>query len=176
MLPSKNLLSRLDKGCNNYALPNVDGSSRVRHRWQPFAGLFAILFGVLALVGWFLDGEILFVVVGIAAMVAVPFICAEFLKTIEKSAPISVQSDGIHTYDGMGSKAFVRWSQIKRVRNMWLSPGLKWLLLDDGRGYIKLAGIPVFIKERSAFYREVVKAVGEDHIVSKALRENGFGS
>lgn len=148
--------------------------SRVRHRWQPLAWLFGSVFACLAISGWLVSGENLFLVSGAVLVVAIPFVARGFLLTVERATPITVQTDGIHTYDGFGAKAFVRWQDIKRTRNMILWPGLKWLLLDDGRGYMKLAGVPVFMKDKSGFYQEVLKLVGEDHVLAVALRDNGF--
>ena len=58
---------------------------------------------------------------------------------------------------------------------MFCWPGLKWLLLDDGRSYFVLAGIPIFMKDKQGFYQDVVKFAGKEHVLVKALERNGFG-
>ena len=123
-----------------------------------------------------MSGEPWFVLLGlIGTAIAAPLLSLLFLKSIEQLAPIRVRVEGIETYDGFGRKVFVRWQDIKRTRNMILWPGLKWLLLDDGRGYFWLAGIPVFLKDKPAFYRDVVDVAGKDHVIVAALQRNGFG-
>ena len=57
---------------------------------------------------------------------------------------------------------------------MIIWPGLRWILLDDGKPYLKMAGIPVFILDRATFYDDVVAVVGQHHVVSLALKRNGF--
>ena len=98
------------------------------------------------------------------------------IKFIDIINPIVLEKDGITCYTGFGIRARVRWKDVESTRNLILWPGLKWIFLNDGRKILKRPCIPIFVKDRDLFLSEVEKAVGKDHIVTRRLRENGFGS
>jgi len=138
--------------------------------------MLSTIFASLTTLGWLTSGNIVFLIVGVSLVVIIPFVVREFLKSLEKITPIVITADGIHTYDGFGVKAFVRWQDVRKTGNMILWPGLSWLLLDDGRNYFRLAGIPLFVEDRNALYEQIVRMAGEGHVVAVSLRERGFGS
>lgn len=149
-------------------------SAKVEHRWQPFASVLVTLTAIVIAangrsIGWDL-ALVLFVLSAIALSIA----SAYGMKAIDKAMPIEVMPDGLKCYDGIGNPAFVRWDEVKRTRNMILWPGLRWIMFDDGRGYMSLPGIPAFMKNRRAFYDEVESILGESHVVCVSLRKSGF--
>lgn len=149
--------------------------NRVVHRWEPLAMFFGFWFGLLFGLIVLAEGNAwfhIYYLVWIA--IFLPFFSFAFVRTIEWLTPIHVRAEGIDTYNGFGLKAFVRWENIRGTRNMFGWPGLKWLLLDDGKSYFVLAGIPTFMKDKEAFFQDVVRYAGTDHIVVKALETNGF--
>ena len=146
----------------------------VRHKWTGLASLFSSLCGLMILVELFTDHSPFIYAFALITLGVSPFLCIQFFRTIERNSPIIVEKDGIRTYDGFGIKAFVRWEDIKSTRKMVIWPGLRWILLDDGKPYLKMAGIPVFSLDRATFYDDVVAVVGQHHVVSLALKRNGF--
>ena len=150
--------------------------SHLRHRFWPLASIF-MTFGSLALLVSLIPKFQLIIFVGSLALFALgPILSYLFLRQIELLSPVIVEPDGIRTYDGFGFKAYVRWDQIKSTQNMVVWPGLKWILLNDGRGLLRTACIPLFVEDKDSFFREVAESAGENHVVVKVLRENGFGT
>lgn len=89
-------------------------------------------------------------------------------------APISIEEGGLRTYDGFGLPAFVEWQKVKRIRRISFGLGVKWLLLDDGRPFLKLAGMPVFVEDKADVLRQVKANAGAEHVLTRALEKNGF--
>src|SRR5689334_18774762 len=102
------------------SIPGSMNESVIRHRWQPLAWMLGSVFGGLTLLGWMVSGNVGFLVFGIISIAVIPFLAREFLKSVEKIAPIMIQVDGIHAYDGFGVRAFVRWQDIRRIQKMVL--------------------------------------------------------
>lgn len=146
----------------------------VKHAIWPYAFFLAMVFSLALLILTIAEGTTFFLLLGLFAIPALPPISFVLFKLIEKFTPIAVEADGISTYSVLGMRTFVRWNDVTKIKNFVLGPGLKWILLDDGRSYLKLPCVPIFVKDRTTFYRDVFNSAGETHIVTQTLRENGF--
>ena len=148
--------------------------SLVKHATWPYTFLLAMVFSLALLILTIAEGTIFFLFFGLFAIPVFPLVSFALFKLIEKFTPIVVETDGISTYSFLGMRTFVRWNDVTKIKNFVLGPGLKWILLDGGRSYLKLPCVPIFVKDRATFYRDVFNSAGETHIVTQTLRENGF--
>jgi hypothetical protein len=148
--------------------------SHVKHATWTYTFFLAMVSALALLILSIGEGTTFFLFIGIFAIPVFPLVSFVLFKLIEKFTPIMVETDGISTYSFLGMRTFVRWNDVTKIKNFVLGPGLKWILLDDGRPYFKLACVPIFVKDRPAFYRDVFNSAGETHIVTQTLRGNGF--
>jgi hypothetical protein len=148
---------------------------QVKHDWRPYAVGMVIISVIEILVLFFVNRDIAILIVGSMILPVVLLLCILVIKFIDFITPVVLESKGVRCYTGFGMRTSVQWKDVKATRNFIIWPGLKWIFLDDGRKIINRACIPIFIQDKSRFFREVAMAAGEDHVVVKALRENGFG-
>ncbi len=149
---------------------------KFKHDWRPFAIGMQVISIVEILIYYVLNGNPSILTVGIAILPIMLLSNILLVRFIDFITPLAIERGGIRCYTGFGSPATVKWSEVKSTRNLIIWPGLKWIFLNDGRNVFTRACIPVFIQNKELFYSQVVKAAGEDHVVVKVLRENGFGT
>jgi predicted signal transduction protein with EAL and GGDEF domain len=148
---------------------------KFKHDWRPFAIGMQVILLVEILIYFGLTGNPSVLTVGIAILPIMLLSSILLVRFIDFVTPLVIESDGIRCYTGFGAPATVKWKDVKTTRNLIFWPRLKWIFLNDGRNVFIRPCIPVFIQNKELFFSQVVKAAGEDHLVVKRLRENGFG-
>ncbi|MDQ2985671.1 MAG: hypothetical protein M3R13_02980 [Armatimonadota bacterium] len=118
-----------------------------------------------------IDFDLLLILMMVVSMFVVGLIAAPFIDDI---IPIRMYEGVLRTYTSLSTTVAVGWEKMRKVSTLTIAPGLSYLVLNDGRPYLLRGLIPLFISNRSEFYEDLVNVVGEDHIVTKALKARGF--
>lgn len=148
---------------------------KVKHDWKSFAMGMVVISVFEILILFWADRNIAYLLFGLAVLPLVPLWCILVIKFIDWVTPLALEEGGIRCYTGLGIRTSVRWKDVKATKSLVFWPGLKWIIFDDGRRFFTRACLPIFVQNRASFLHEVAKSAGDDHIVVRVLRENGFG-
>jgi energy-converting hydrogenase Eha subunit A len=150
-------------------------SLEIRHRWETFAVFYLLWIPLGIAVGSTVMKISLEATIGGAILGAIAGVVTAIVMAwaLDKVTPVHASAQGLQAYDFFGRRSVVDWSQVTRTRNLTLWPGVRWILLDDGRRFTRCTLLPTFVKNAPSVMEAIATFAGDEHPVTLALARQG---